>query len=117
MPDILGRVVLVDMEIALGLQRDVDQGVAGQLLDHMVEEADPGRDLVGAGPVEIDGGRDRGLLGPARDGRCPRLGVFAPLLHVGQSSAKALSNSLLWGFADLIRPVAKECYSGRPGTE
>ena len=56
------------MEVALGLQRDVDHGMAGKLLDHVVEEPHPGRDLVGAGPVEIDGRGDLGLLGPALDG-------------------------------------------------
>ena len=39
----------------LALSADVDQRVPRELLDHMVEEADAGRDLVGAGPVEIDG--------------------------------------------------------------
>ena len=61
--------MLVDMQIALGLQRNVDQRMPGELLDHVVEEADPGRDVVGAGAVEIDGGRDRGLLGAAVDRR------------------------------------------------
>ncbi len=64
---ILGGVVLVDMQVALGLQRDVDQRVPRELLDHVVEEADPGRDVIGAGAVEIDGRRDRGLLGAALD--------------------------------------------------
>ena len=72
---VLGRVVLIDMEIALGLERDVDQGVPRKLLDHMVEEADAGRDLEGAGPIEIDTGRDRGLLGAALDG-CAALGSW-----------------------------------------
>ncbi len=79
---IFGGVVLIDMQIALGLEGNVDQGVAGELLDHMVEEADAGRDLVGAGAVEIDGGGDRGFLGPALDRRPPGFGVFATLLHV-----------------------------------
>jgi hypothetical protein len=37
---ILDRVVLVDVKVANGLARDVDQRVARQLLDHMIEEAD-----------------------------------------------------------------------------
>ena len=84
-------VVLVDMQIAVRLERNVDQRVARQLLDHMVEKANTRRDLVRPGPVEIDGGRDRGLLGLAGDSRCPRLALCAPLLHVSQSSANPLA--------------------------
>ncbi len=40
---ILGGVVEIDVQVALGLERDVDQGVARQLLQHVVEEADAGR--------------------------------------------------------------------------
>ena len=42
--DVLDRVVLVDVEVALGLDGDVDQAVAGDLLQHVVEEADAGRE-------------------------------------------------------------------------
>src|ERR1044071_3781443 len=52
---ILGRVVIVDVQVALGAQRDVDQAVARELLQHMVEEADAGVDVVLAGAVEVDG--------------------------------------------------------------
>ena len=43
--DVLGRVVLVDVEVALRRDRQVDQAVPGELLQHVVEEADAGRDL------------------------------------------------------------------------
>src|SRR6185437_7513051 len=64
---ILGRVMVVDVQVALGAQRDVDQAVAAELLEHMVEEADAGLDVILAGAVEIDRGGDAGLLGHARD--------------------------------------------------
>ena len=63
--DVLGGVVLVDMEVALGLDGEVDEAVAGDLLEHVVEEADAGRDLGTAGAVEVDADRDVGLLGLA----------------------------------------------------
>jgi ATP-dependent HslUV protease, peptidase subunit HslV len=112
---ILGGVVLVDMEIALSLEGDVDQGMAGELLDHVVEEADTGRNVVGAGAVEIDRCRNRGLLGPAGDAcparrACPRAaGVFASLLHGDELNLKALSNSLP-SRGPLIRERTEECY-------
>ena len=62
----------------LAFERDVDQRMAGELLQHVVEEADAGRDVVGAGAVEIDGGRDLGLLGLARDGRLPLHEISPP---------------------------------------
>src|SRR3546814_9993492 len=53
---VLGGVVVVDVQIAFRLQRDVDQAVARELFEHMVEESDTGGYLVGAGTVEIDRG-------------------------------------------------------------
>ena len=38
--DVFGRVVMIDMEIAVGLDRDVDARMPGQQIEHMVEEAD-----------------------------------------------------------------------------
>ena len=55
------------MQVALGAQRDVDQAVARQLLEHVVEKADAGRDVVAAGAVEIDGTADLGLPRHALD--------------------------------------------------
>src|SRR3546814_17442280 len=60
---ILDRVMLVDMQIALHRHRDVDQRMARQLLDHMVEETDAGGNRIGAAAVEIDGDRDIRFLG------------------------------------------------------
>ena len=64
---VLDGVVVVDVQVALGLDRHVDQRMARQLLQHMVEEADAGGDVEAAGAVDIDGDRDRGLLGLAAD--------------------------------------------------
>src|SRR5262245_10639021 len=49
--------------------------MAGQLLQHVVEEADARCNVVGAGAVEVDAGLDLGLLGGALDAGLP--------LHVG----------------------------------
>src|ERR1700693_5485030 len=45
--------------------------MARELLQHMVEEADAGRDVELAGAVEVDGRRGLGLLGLAREGALP----------------------------------------------
>ena len=58
---------IVDVQVALGLDREVDQAVAGDLVEHVVEEADAGGDLGRAGAVEVDVDLDRGLLGLALD--------------------------------------------------
>ena len=51
---ILDRVVVVDVQIALGAHGDVDQRVARQLVQHVVEEADPGLHVIKAGAVKVD---------------------------------------------------------------
>ena len=65
--DVLGGVVVVDMQVALGLDREVDARMARQQVEHVVEEADAGRDRRRAGAVEIDLDLDVGLLGLALD--------------------------------------------------
>src|SRR5437879_843212 len=42
--DILDGVVVVDMEIAVRLYREIEQSVPGDVRQHMIEEPDPGRD-------------------------------------------------------------------------
>ncbi len=65
--DILGGVVIIDMQVALGLDRDVHAGMPGQQVQHVVEKADAGLDLRAAGAVEGDLDRDVGFLGFALD--------------------------------------------------
>ena len=52
-------------------KREVDQAVPGELLEHVIEKADAGRDLRGAAAVEIDPAGDPGFLGVAFDRRHP----------------------------------------------
>ena len=58
--------------------------LAGDLLEHVVEETDPGRDVVRAGAVEIDRHRNAGLGGVAGDGG---------LSHRRASIARALTHA------------------------
>ena len=68
-PGILHRMVVVDMVVADGLDLEVDQAVAGDLIEHVIEEADPGRDLGHPGAVEVDLDLERGFVGGSRDRR------------------------------------------------
>ena len=63
--DVLGGVVVVDVQVALGLDRDVDARVARQQIEHVVEEADAGRNRRDAPAVEVDFDLDVGFLGLA----------------------------------------------------
>ena len=64
---VFDRVVIVDVQIALRGQRDVDQRMAGQLIQHVVEETDTGRHVVLAGPLQGHGDRNFGFIGRAGD--------------------------------------------------
>src|SRR5512132_987409 len=59
--------VEVDVEVASRFMLEIDEGMAGQLLQHVVEESDAGLDLIGALAVEIDVRLDLGLGGLAFD--------------------------------------------------
>ncbi len=66
-PGILGGVMKIDVEIALGRDLEIHQAVARQLLEHMVEKSNPGGDLIDPVAVEPDGGGDSGFLGTAKN--------------------------------------------------
>ena len=68
---VLDRVVGVDVGVALGLDGQVDQRVPGERGEHVVVEADAGRDVVAAGAVEVDLDEHLGLAGLALDPCCP----------------------------------------------
>ena len=76
-PGILHRMMKIDVEVALGGDVEVDQAVTGELIEHMVEKSDAGRDTGGPGPVEIDGDLELGLFGLARDGGAAHGFLFA----------------------------------------
>ena len=65
--DVLGGMMVIDVQVAGGLDGQVDQGVAGQEIEHVVEKADPGRDRCRAAAVEIERDRDVGFVGGAFD--------------------------------------------------
>jgi hypothetical protein len=74
--DVLGGVVVVDMQVALGLDGHVDAGMPRQQIEHVVEKADPGVDPGRAGAVEVDGDLDVGFLGGALDLRLTHGSAF-----------------------------------------
>ena len=74
--DILGGVVEVDVQVALRLHGQVEQAVAGERGQHVVEEADAGGNVRPSRPVERQGQADVGFRGcplqacRAAHGRC-----------------------------------------------
>ena len=59
--------MLIDVEIAPDRAGNVDQRVAAELFDHVIEETDAGGDRVGPRAVEIDLDSDLRLAGVAFD--------------------------------------------------
>src|SRR3546814_11855641 len=43
---VLGRMMLIDMQVAHRLDLEVDEGMAGKLLQHMVKKTDAGRTFI-----------------------------------------------------------------------
>ena len=74
-------VVLVDVEVALDGEGEIEAAVAGKELEHVIEEADAGGDLLGALAVKVEGESDFGFGGVAGDGGggVPRSMVFGDL--------------------------------------
>ncbi len=65
--DVFHRVMTVDVQIALGFDFEIDQAVARNLIEHVIEEADAGRELGGPCAVEVDPHADLRFLRIALD--------------------------------------------------
>ncbi len=63
--DVFDRVVAVDVQIAVARDVEVDQPVAGDLVEHVVEEADAGGKLGSPRAVKVQGHTDLRLVGVA----------------------------------------------------
>jgi hypothetical protein len=70
--DIFNRVVLVDIEIAFGGEFEIEAAMLCEKLEHVVEEADAGRDLVGAFAFEAKFAADLGFFRVALQLSCSR---------------------------------------------
>ena len=62
---VLDRVMLVDIEIAARLHAEIEEAVAREDVEHVVEERDAGIDLGLAATVDVQLDGDVGLLGRA----------------------------------------------------
>ena len=65
--DVLDRVVRVDVQIALGVDIEVDEAVARDLVEHVFQKWNPGLEAGHAGAVQIHADRDLGFFGISRD--------------------------------------------------
>ena len=65
--DVLDGMMGVDGEIAIGLDVEIDDAVACDLVEHVIQKRDSGGEGGHAAAVEIDGDRDLRFLGIARD--------------------------------------------------
>src|SRR5207249_72165 len=70
--DVLHRVVVVDVCVAAGLDRQVEEAVLGQQIQHVIKERDRRADLPLAGPVQDQPDLDPAFGGVPLDRRPPR---------------------------------------------
>jgi hypothetical protein len=59
--------MIVDVAIALGSNFHVDKGMARQLIEHMIEETNPGCNIGKARPIEVEADLDARLIRLACD--------------------------------------------------
>ncbi len=65
--DVLDRMVIIDMAVALGPNFDVDKGMTRQLIEHVIEETNAGCNIGKARPIEVEADLDACFLGLAYD--------------------------------------------------
>ena len=103
--DVLGRVVRTGLEVAGGAHRQVEPRVAGEQVEHVVEEPDAGARSARARPVELELEPDLRLLRRSLDrGRARRVGVghlhFASCVRVGSRLGRLRVNGESFGARD-----------------
>src|ERR1019366_1495893 len=84
--DVFHGVVLVDGEIAFGLQGDIESAVFGEQLQHMVEEANAGGDVIASAAIDFQGAADACLFGVALNGSSS---------HAAKTSGRTLMSSMM----------------------
>ena len=60
--DVFDGVVLVHVQIAIGVEGEVEAAMFGEELEHVIEEADAGGDLVAAAAFDPERAADAGFL-------------------------------------------------------
>jgi hypothetical protein len=65
--------VHIDMQITLGLDLEIEQGMAGKEFEHVVEKTDPRSDLMVAGAVKIEAHGNVSFAGLSRNGCLPHI--------------------------------------------
>src|SRR5262249_42008740 len=105
------RVVLVDIQVALGAQLQIETAVFGKQLQHVVEEADARRNLVLAAPLDPECAGDARLLGVALEGRPSHDGstscswLMSPMMARACCSRKSAINSECRGLSGAATPM------------
>ena len=106
MPEVLDGVVLIDVEVAGGGDRQVERAVTREQLEHVVEEPDAGADVVAAAAVERQ--LEMNLSSRWSSGRSPR--GAQDLLDAGDASLRvgdhAGGDPDAPGAPVIVRPVA-----------
>jgi len=88
---------MIDVQVAFGFDSDIDTRVPREQIEHVVEEANTGRDRRAAGPVEADFNLDVGFL---------RLALDRALSHAEVLCSRAFYQGFS-GFATALRTVCK----------
>ena len=104
---VLDEVVGVALDVAGGVDAEVEEAVAGELLEHVVEHADAGRDLVAAGAVDVEGEGDAGLAGAAFDVGAAVISQLPAPIALRASITRSVSSGL---------PTLMRMQLRRPGT-
>ena len=88
--DVLGGVVGVDMQIALGFDIEVDQPVARHLVEHVIEKGNTGLEDASPRAIEVDLDANPGFQGIAREFGLPHRDTWrAWRLGGGRQSGRA----------------------------
>jgi len=106
--------VAVDVQVALGLDGQVEQAVLGELVQHVVEEPDAGGDVRLAGAVEVYLDQDAGLARGALDSADPahKDAPFPRLLRPAEPSIAFKNAVVSSGVPALTRSMPGRPMSG-----
>ena len=88
--------MLIDVEIALGVDRQIHRGMPGQQREHVIEESDARGNAALPGAIEIQFDADLGFRRLAVNGRAVR-----GTCYVGQATSARVANYVAWASESL----------------
>src|SRR5258708_756897 len=112
-PNILNRVMLINIQVALRRQFQIEASMSSKELHHVVEETDACGDLILSVTLDREGDLDLRFRGLAMEGRFPHICTSCRSLNLSTTSRRAAIRARVCS----LDPTVSRTHPSHPGSE